>query len=148
MSRTWTCPNFARFEDWSRFVRKPLVWLGMADPCAGRERVEGRDPVREQLGALLEAWRENYPGEAATVAEAVKLATRTAAKEELEADTERRGRLAEAMTQIAGKRGAIDGRELGKFISAHERRFEGGLRFENAGISHKTVRWRVRKAGE
>jgi DNA-binding response OmpR family regulator len=47
-----------------------LVWLGMVDPCLGRERIEGRDPVRVQLSMLLEAWAENYPGEAATVAEA------------------------------------------------------------------------------
>jgi hypothetical protein len=39
-------PNFADSRDWSRFVRKPLVWLGREDPCKGRERVEGRDPVR------------------------------------------------------------------------------------------------------
>ena len=140
-------PNFARFEDWSRLVREPLVWLGMADPCEGRERVEGHDTVRTQLGVLLEAWRENYPGEAATVADALKLATRAAALNEPEADTATRGRLLEAMLAIGG-----DGRKpspgaVGKFISKHERRLEGGLRFENAGVSHKVTRWRVTCGG-
>ena len=37
-------PNFARFEDWSRFVREPLVWLGMADPCLTRKRIEEQRP--------------------------------------------------------------------------------------------------------
>jgi putative DNA primase/helicase len=40
-----TVPNFARFEDCCRFVRYPLIWLGMADPCEGRKSIEDRDPV-------------------------------------------------------------------------------------------------------
>src|SRR6202030_2993753 len=32
------------FDNWSREIREPLVWLGVADPCATRERVIANDP--------------------------------------------------------------------------------------------------------
>jgi hypothetical protein len=140
-------PNFARFEDWSRFVRRPLVWLGMEDPCKGRERIEGRDPVRAQLGALLEAWNENYPGDSATVAEAIKRAKREPlyinGLKESDIDIAIRERLYDAMREIAGKGTDIDARMLGNFISKHELRFEGNFRFEKAGTSHKVTRWKA-----
>ena len=44
------------FEPWSRLVREPLVWLGMADPCDSYESLAGDDPERELLGALMDAW--------------------------------------------------------------------------------------------
>jgi hypothetical protein len=137
-------PNFARFEDWSRFVRRPLVWLGMEDPCRGRERIEGRDPVRAQLGALLQAWHENYPGEAATVAEAIKLATRQPAPNEPEADTERRQRLHEALSAIGEDGRHLSARSIGRFITKHESRIEDGLSFSGRPGQGGIMRWRVR----
>ncbi len=145
-------PNFARFEGWSRFVRQPLVWLGMEDPCKGRERIEGRDPVRAQLGMLLEAWNENYPGESATVAEAIKLATREPiwikGEKESDADQERRHQFFAVMREIAGKAGDVDSRILGNFIAKHERRIEDCLMFESRGLSHKVTKWRVTRVDE
>ena len=37
-------PNFARFKEWSRLCRYPLVWLGLDDPCATRDSIEATDP--------------------------------------------------------------------------------------------------------
>ena len=47
---------FGNFEVWSRLVREPLVWLGLADPCDSYERLADDDPERETLGALMDAW--------------------------------------------------------------------------------------------
>ena len=55
---------------------------------------------------MLEAWAENYPGgEGATVAAAIKLATRDPVKDEPKEDTEARGRLRDALAEIAGRPG-------------------------------------------
>jgi hypothetical protein len=140
--------NFARFEGWSRLVREPLVWLEMADPCVTRRRIKQKDNVGIQLGMLLQAWHENFPGEAATSAQAIRLATRDVHPNEAEADTERRHRLAVAMREIATKGGLIDSRALGNFIASKENRFEAGLRFESAGESHHAKLWRVRTREE
>jgi hypothetical protein len=141
--RSGKLPNFARFEDWTRRVREPLTWLGMEDPCKGRERVEGRDPVRAQLGGLIAAWHENYPGCAATTAEAVRLATREPTMAEAEADTAARARLRDAIAEVASGRNGVSPGSLGKFIAKHEGRFEGGLRFEKKGVSHQAALWAV-----
>jgi putative DNA primase/helicase len=134
-------PNFARFENWSRLVRSPLVWLGMEDPCASRMQIEEQDSVRHELIPLLEAWHENYPGESASVADAIRLATRQPYAKEPEADIEKRARLADAMREVATKGGGIDGRDLGKAIAKHKGRIEAGLRFESKGTAHKVAKW-------
>jgi len=50
-------PALASFEDWSRFVRSALVWLGRADPVDKQDRERRADPSVATLWALLEAWR-------------------------------------------------------------------------------------------
>jgi len=48
--------RFGRFEDWSMWIREPLVWLGLDDPYLTRKVAEAHDPEREQIAALAGAW--------------------------------------------------------------------------------------------
>jgi hypothetical protein len=133
-------PHFARFEDWCNFVRYPLIWLGMADPCQGRERIEGRDPVREQLLGLLTTCHEILDSEAFKVADLINRAS------ELDAptsDLELRRALYEVLAEIGGRNGKMSPTAIGKFIASHEHRIEGGLRFEKAGKAKGALLWRV-----
>jgi putative DNA primase/helicase len=50
-------PPLASFEDWSRIVRSPLVWLGCADPVATIEAARADDPSRNTLRIVVSAWR-------------------------------------------------------------------------------------------
>ena len=50
-------PVFGRFEQWSRFAREPLAWLGHVDPCETRRSIESRDPVRDQIGKAMPAFK-------------------------------------------------------------------------------------------
>jgi putative DNA primase/helicase len=127
-------PNFARFEDWQRFCRFPLIWLGLADPCATREGIEATDPVREALRALLGAWHAQFDDVGATVKAAIDAATRSPD-------------LRAAMEAVAGDKGGINARVLGNFISKHERRIEGGLRFERARARGGVTYWRAHAGG-
>jgi hypothetical protein len=68
-------PNFARFEQWQRSCRFPLIWLGRADPCATRACIDAGDPIREQLCALLAAWHEAFGNTPTTVARAIATAS-------------------------------------------------------------------------
>jgi hypothetical protein len=136
--------NFARFEDWSRFVREPLVWLDMADPCLTRQRIEATDPIREKLTALLAAWAEVFPKTGATVAEALVRAEETVASgNPLEPSEPAHPALREAVHAIAEERGRINPRQLGKFIASHASRIEGGKRFERCGTRQHAVLWAV-----
>jgi putative DNA primase/helicase len=130
--------NYARFETWSRWVRSSLVWLGMPDPCETRTKIETADPVREQLRGLLETWHRVYPRSGATLKQATMIST-AEGHEDLHA----------ALIDIAeGSEHGVSLRKVGKFIAAHERRIEGGLRFERAGTHQNAVLWRATKVGE
>jgi hypothetical protein len=138
--------NFARFEDWSRFVREPLVWLGMADPCLTRKKIEENDPIREKLKGLLTTWAEIFPNAGATVAEAIARAEKTEAVPN-EVGTFRPKQsmlpLREAINAIAEERGRINPRRLGSFITSHVGRVEGGRRFIREGTRQHAALWSV-----
>src|SRR5262249_6112517 len=46
------------FDDWSRLVRSPLVWLGYADPVKSIEAARTDDPTRAELRAVVAAWHD------------------------------------------------------------------------------------------
>jgi putative DNA primase/helicase len=48
------------FEEWSRAVRLPLMWLGEADPVATQEELKEEDPERRSTRTLIELWREHF----------------------------------------------------------------------------------------
>jgi hypothetical protein len=137
-------PTFGRFEGWARWCRDPLLWLGLADPCASRRKAEARDPVRELLIALLLAWRALFASTPTTVAEAIRAADTTTLQPELLVLCQD---LQRAMVDAAGERGAINARRLGRFIARHERRVEGSLRFEQGELRHGVATWRVVELG-
>jgi hypothetical protein len=50
------CASLASFEDWSRLIRSPLVWLGHTDPVETMETARADDPTRTNLRAIVSAW--------------------------------------------------------------------------------------------
>jgi putative DNA primase/helicase len=48
----------AGFEQWSAFVRSPLIWLGAADPIATQETIRSDDPERVRRAAIFSAFAE------------------------------------------------------------------------------------------
>lgn len=135
--------NFARFEDWSGLVRSALVWLGEADPLAGREAIEDGDPIRIKLRALLTAWHATFKSAPATSREAVCRANETERDEE---GTERP--CYPAMREVleeyfADKGGRANSRYLGEFLKKYAGRVEIGAKFDTKGTSQRAVNWRV-----
>jgi putative DNA primase/helicase len=51
------CGPFGSYEDWSRMVRSPLVWLGEPDPVASVDTSQAEDPDLADLRGLLAWWR-------------------------------------------------------------------------------------------
>jgi putative DNA primase/helicase len=50
--------NVADFEQWSRWVRFPLMWLGMKDPLLSMEEARALDPVRSALAERIAALKQ------------------------------------------------------------------------------------------
>ena len=54
------CPDLTSlpsYEDWCRFVRSPLIWLGEADPVETMAALRESDLVRSQRLRVFSAWR-------------------------------------------------------------------------------------------
>lgn len=134
------------FTEWSRWVRDALVWLGEADPCETMEGMRAADPKREALTAVVEQWH------------AVILDDRLSVRELIERATEQQQQFhskaafmfpefREALLAVAGEGGAINGRRLGRWISAHQNRIVDGLRITAAGLSAGRALWQIQRAG-
>src|SRR5262249_49880227 len=48
----------AGYEEWSRMVQQPLMWLGMDDPFGGMGSTRAMDPTMEELQRLLDVLKK------------------------------------------------------------------------------------------
>jgi hypothetical protein len=121
-------------------VRRPLLWLGVADPLETQGLVRSADPVREALLGLLHAWQGAFGSESHTVARAVETANAPGQSANPQ--------LLEALQSVAGERnGVINGRRLGRYLVRNARRIEDGMRIEIMGKDPVTKCQRFRVAG-
>ncbi|MCB1884747.1 MAG: hypothetical protein KDG89_12260 [Geminicoccaceae bacterium] len=134
-------PPYGRFEGWSARCRSPLVWLGMADPCVTRRRLEEADPVRDQLRTAMRAWR--------TVLGIGTCITARALVERLDKDyNDAALSLRDVLLEVAGEQGRIANRKAGRWLARHAGRIEEGTRFESAGTASGGVQlWRLVEVG-
>jgi hypothetical protein len=50
------CKPVASYNDWSRFAREPLIWLGLHDPVEGMDKARNNDPRRSLIRQFYEEW--------------------------------------------------------------------------------------------
>jgi hypothetical protein len=127
--------QFGRYEEWSDLVRGALVWLDQADPCDVRRRLETVDPVREQLVAVLTAWRAAMGFDRTRASEAIRTAERE--------DTACKDLHSALLAVAAGQAGHIDAKRLGRFLTSYEGRIHNGMRIVRAGTHAGTTLWRL-----
>jgi putative DNA primase/helicase len=80
--RAWHMANecialspFGSFEEWSRRIRAPLIWLDEVDPCETVAEIRENDPRRAELVAVVMQWKEHLkPNTKHTVQEVVECA--------------------------------------------------------------------------
>ncbi|MEI5685453.1 hypothetical protein [Sphingomonas kyungheensis] len=136
-------PSLASFEDWSRFVRSPLVWLGRADPVETMDKARAEDPVIATLSGVLTAWHGAVGSSPRTTGE-----IKEAAELRDTYNGNINGILREALAEVADdKRGGIDAKRLGRFLSRYQGRIVEGLKVLAGEDAHaKQKNWRVVRA--
>jgi hypothetical protein len=123
------------YEMWSDYCRQPLLWLGMADPCARMFEAMDNDPDRVTLGWLQEAWYGVFKSDAKMIREVRSYL-----------NTYKCDDLLEVITEIAGGRDGIDNKRLGWWIKKHAGRIVNGWRFEkDTTFKSNSERWKVVK---
>jgi hypothetical protein len=123
------------FTQWSREIREPLVWLGMADPCVTREQIVASDPEREITAEVFHAWSAAF-GDKALLAREVIAAACDGAHEELR----------QALLAIAAERHdsrQIDSRRLGRWLASKKDKVVDGLRLAPDHKEHRAQSWAV-----
>jgi putative DNA primase/helicase len=116
--------KFNGFDEWSKMVRYPLLWLGCKDPVASKQDARNLDPQRQALAALLDAIELSVGiGEWFTAAELTKLALETNPHDFNRARPELFEALSEDGRSISNK---MVGQRLAKARDrvSHERRIE------------------------
>lgn len=132
--------RFGRFEEWANVVRSALVWCGEADPCAGMERLEATDPVRNQLREVLTAWHSSIGERSVTAAELLN---------DVPTDGSARTAFARVLLGVAGDRqGKPNTRKFGRWLAKINRRTEGGLQCVRMGERQGMALWAVRRVEE
>lgn len=129
------------FEDWDRLCRRPLVWLGLADPLEASSLLREQDPDLETTRALLTAWMDKFAGDAVTASDVVREGD--AVGEGMDPTAPVNPALREALRMVSGGR-QITAQKLGYWLRAHKDRIVDGLRVallppDRNGIS----RWQV-----
>ena len=123
---------FGSFEQWSRRVREPLVWLGCADPCETVPLVRDSDPGREALLAVVMQWEKNLGlNQAYTVQQIIGHAIN---------DVDFHA----ALSAVAAHRGGmLSNRNLGVWLNRVKGKIVNGLKLMHHGNLHGYPLWKL-----
>ena len=114
------CSPLGTYGEWSRFVREPLIWLGMEDPVKSQEQAVANDPERENCRALIAEWKEHVGLRPIKVAQLIECANERSGSNEpgwAAADYVRPGLRGVLLEVGRDRRGEmIDARKLGNFL--------------------------------
>jgi putative DNA primase/helicase len=131
------------FEDWSKWVRSALIWLGEeADPCDTMDDARKEDPQTQTLVDVLYNWHAVVGEDGVPVARAIALALQTATTGDLEYPE-----FHNALMAVAADGGQISNLRLGHWLRRHKGRIINGLRFEASDTvsTGGGVRWKVQR---
>ena len=136
----------ASFEDWSKYVRRALIWLGCADPCSSMEQAREDDPELGELRELLDAWRNEFGIDLApTVGEIIgMIGERFPDEADGAAGAHKFPRMRELLTRTCTMRNGVDSMRMSNLFRAKEGRIVMGHKLRKAAKAGNVVRWQVR----
>jgi hypothetical protein len=127
-------PLMGSFEGWDNLVRGTLLWIGQADPLAGRKRVRAESDVElEALREALAEWAAAFDVAAVTASAAV----------------EKAGNFPDLAAALSGLArcpvAKLDATRLGYALRRVAGRIVGGVVLQREdGQTHGAARWKVR----
>jgi hypothetical protein len=133
------------FDQWSREIREPLVWLELeelADPCQTRERVASHDSQREFDSILLRQWYSAFADRLMTVATIL-----ADLREHPDATLE----LKRAILNVAADKNnptEINARRFGNWCGQIDGRIIDGLRLVRREKEHQAQQWQLTRPAQ
>ena len=140
---------FGSFEEWSRLVREPLVWLGLPDPVDSIRTLEAADPERAQLQAMLSAVHAAYECKEFKAGVIVQQAGRSKQQSSIDGAAvltpDQAAGLAEALHMVCERNGELSAKALGHWFVRTNGRIHDGLRFAKGQAINNSGWWRVER---
>jgi hypothetical protein len=109
-------------------------WLNVDDPLLSVSAGINQDPEVQKLTALLSAWKNAFGKQGATIPEAIRRAK------------DRDDVLFDVLDEIAGERGVINSRRMGRWIERHAKRIADRHYFASSGKRQNYNVWIVCEA--
>lgn len=144
--RPFQVPPLGSFVDWSNWVRSALIWLGCADPCDTIDKIRKADPQMALIKQVMAQWGVVIEDQRATTSFIID--TVDELEETAPANAPRRYEHAafrDAILAVAGEGGRINGRKLGRWLSAQQGRVVNGRRFVSPGSRGGQLLWVLEK---
>ncbi|MBL8312267.1 MAG: hypothetical protein JNK55_00840 [Rubrivivax sp.] len=141
---------FGSFNEWSRLVREPLVWLGLPDPVDSIRVLEAADPERAQLGGMLQAVRQAVGAvdfKAAALIALSKAKNQAGVSGVPSIDAQHCDALREALQAVCERNGELNSKALGRWLTRYAGRINDGLRFVLARVVSGSAVWKVEEVG-
>ena len=139
-------PPLGSFDDYTRFVREPLVWLGQTDPADTMETLHEADPVMALLRNVMATWEAAVGlGVAKTAAEVIDMAQNPSREFETTDEAAAKERvthrvaLGEAIAAVSKNGAKISPQELGHWLRHHAGGISDGRRFTGKTDSKRNV---------
>jgi putative DNA primase/helicase len=129
------------FDVWSKFIREPLVWAGLADPCLTRDSILAEDPDKELAEEALRQLREHFE-DAFTAKQAVEEGNDQIAGGKAWTHPA----LHDALAAVSGGGKNVDPERFGKWMRTWRDRYVDGIRLVRVGTDghSKIAKWAVR----
>jgi putative DNA primase/helicase len=138
------------FEEWSRWVRDSLIWLGEADPADTMEENRRADPKRDMMVTVMDAWERAFGRDSvlakdvvASAATQIESTTSSGAKKHELAHPD----LKDALCLISKRGDQIPtSGALGAWLRENQKRIVNARQFVLAGDIKNVALWRLEGA--
>ncbi|HEX4113636.1 MAG TPA: hypothetical protein VH020_13975 [Stellaceae bacterium] len=139
------------YEEWSRMVREPLIWLGEQDPVESIEKIRKGDPklakrkfVTAALVPVIGPGKDGKPNDGKLVRDLIAEANKLLPPPDNEAYVY--PALRDALLSVADKGGAISSEKLGWWLRKNQKRVIGlddGRQCKIEGEGGERGRWKI-----
>ncbi len=142
-----TKDRLASFELWDDLVRQCILWIAregiaeLGDPTACIETTKEQEPERQKLAAFLDSAASAMGDDDWRVADLIRHAS-------LPDGGNWNAALQDSLEEIAGERGAINPRILGRWIERYCSTRCAGFYLERRGRRQRAILWRIRRYGQ
>jgi hypothetical protein len=140
-----TRDRLASFEHWDDIIRQGVLWIAqqgiaeLGDPTACIDTAKEQEPERQKLAAFLEAAASVMDGDW-RVADLIRHAGGMP-----DDGGNYNSTLYDALEEIAGERGTINPRILGRWIDRHDKTRCAGFYLERRGTKQSDALWRIQR---